>query len=305
MIKASHSEIQAYLDCRAKHHFRYVLRLPTVDKEGNMDRGSAVHRGMEHLCGLSAFGGPDSWREAQDVATTELRRLRIESTSEDVAAVRAGVRAGHAYLMTIECEEVLGVELKIQPTIGEWTPRGAVDFIWRDVYGVVHVDDWKTCKELGEPTTGVPDGQTALYAHWAMETYGVDTVHAGRVYLRTVEPTFGLTKAGKFSQQNKISDDDYRRWAEQQVDESALLPDDKAEKFGPWWRADIDIVTTHLAAAILADQATVAAEIAERRLPVANRRPKMCVRCEYLAPCVDRMINGDFDPSFEEPHEQT
>lgn len=321
-MRASHSEIQTYLDCRVKHHLRYRLRLPIVNGQAHeLDRGSAVHAGMEHLCRLPGFGGPDSWKEGQEVAAADLRRRRIDATTGDKLAVQAAVRAGHAYLMSIECAEVLGVELKIQPVIGTWTPNGVIDFIWRDRYGSIHIDDWKSAKDLGEPTVGVPDGQTALYAYWALEHFQVAQVHAGRVYLRTEEPTFEITKSTKkFSLTNKVSYDDYRRFIDSMAipielnrlpdptnpnwglssDPRALDDDEKArEKFGTWWRADTDIVSYKLARAVLKDQARVAREIAENLEPVANRRPKMCIRCEYLTECIDRMVHGDFDPTFE------
>jgi hypothetical protein len=301
-MRASHSEILCYLDCRVKHHLRYRLRLPVVNGQAaELDKGSAVHTGMEYLARLPGFGGPDSWKEAQSVAATDLRKRRLDATQSERLAVQAAVRAGHAYLMAIECQEVLGVERKIQPVVGTWTPNGVIDFIWRDRYGNIHIDDWKTCKDLGEPTVGVPDGQTALYAHWALEHFGLEQVHAGRVYLRTEEPTFEITKgAGKFSLQNKVSYDDYTRFLESTpFGDSPALDDAKArERFGAWWRADIDIVTPRLALAILKDQRAVAQEIAQELEPVANRRPKFCIRCEYLSECVDRMTHGDFDPTF-------
>lgn len=324
-MKASHSEIQCYLDCRVKHHLRYRLRLPVANGQAvELDKGSAVHTGMEYLARLPLFGGPDSWRDAQKIASADLRKRRLEATKSDCLAVQAAVRAGHAYLMAIECQEVLGVERKIQPVVGTWTPFGVIDFIWRDRYGAIHIDDWKTCKDLGEPTVGVPDGQTALYAHWALEHFDVAQVHAGRVYLRTEEPTFEITKsAGKFSLQNKVSYDDYRRFIESQsakieldrphdptnpnwfmADPIALTDDAKArEKFGAWYRADIDIVTPRLAASILKDQRQVAEEISQELEPVANRRPKMCIRCEYLTECVDRMTHGDFKMNFKKESE--
>lgn len=294
-MRASHSEIQCYLDCRVKHHFRYRQRLPLHTQVPELDRGLAVHAGMEYACNNLAQRDSATWfREAQDVAHQDLRRRWLMADNVDYAAVRAGVRAGCEYLREIEIVEVLGVERRIQPVIEDWTPNGAIDFLWRDSYGRIHIDDWKSAKELKQPTIGVPDGQTALYGYWALREFDVQEVYGGRVYLRTEQPQTSITQKGKFSQSNAISHADYLAYiADDQG--AALDPDIAINKFKSWWRADIDVLTLRLCKAVLRDQMMYAREIEENRPPGGNRRPNMCIRCEYLAPCVDRMLNGEDD----------
>lgn len=292
-MKASHSEIQTYLDCRVKHDFQYRQRLPIVGEAPELNRGLAVHKGMETYL----MGDRRHFVDAVEAAHDELERLWLGAERVEYEAVAAAVRAGCEYVESLGRIEILGVEQRISVDFEGWTPNGGIDFLFvKD--DLVHVVDWKTCKDLGEPTADIPDGQVSLYAWWAMEEYGLPDIVAGRVYLRCKQPGTELTQKGKFSLTNAISLSEYLEFVERHP-EAAIDPLKAAQKFGPWYRADMGLITRRLATSVLRDQARVAAEIAERRAPVPNRRPKMCVRCSYLSQCVDRAVHGEVEETHE------
>jgi RecB family exonuclease len=294
-MKASHSEIATYLDCRVKHHLRYRLRLPVVEQVDRLVQGTAVHAGLE-AAALARCDG--SAADAQAIAVETYRKERVCPDDQDLSAIGAATRAGLDFLAQADIKTILATEERFQLNIDGWEVPGAVDLAFEDSYGQHHILDWKTANSLPEDTTGTLDPQTAIYAYHWMTSRGLTTMYAGRCYLRLTAPTVQLTQATKnvpsrVSLKSKLSRADYEAYAAAHPEHTGK-PDDHAEalaKFGSWWRHHEDLVTLDYCRAVLLEWRAVAEEIELGLRPLPNLRPKMCIRCEYLSQCMDRSLN--------------
>jgi hypothetical protein len=293
-MKASHSEISCYLECRVKHHFRYRQRLPIVGQSLRLEQGSAVHAGLE----LAAKGETDI-NQAQAASVKRLHQTLVEISGDDVQAVRAATRAGLEFLKQADIAKVLAVEESFKAEIDGWTAPGVIDFVFEDSQGLHHLLDWKSSDNLPQDTTGTLDPQTALYALVWMERHGLTWMYAGRCYLRLKAPQIDITKGGRVSVQSSCSLTDYEQYVKENPEHAGTEKEQAQarEKFGPWWRHHEDMVTLDYCRALMRQWRATAAEIERNDLPLiggANIRPKFCHKfCEYYTPCTDWVLNGE------------
>lgn len=293
-MKASHSEISCYLDCRVKHHFKYRQRLPILGQSLRLEQGSAVHAGLE----LAAKGETDV-EQAQAASVKRLHQTLVETSGDDVQAVMAATRAGLEFLKQADITKVLAVEEPFKIDIDGWTVPGVIDFVFQDSQGLHHLLDWKSSENLPQDTTGTLDPQTALYALVWMERHGLTWMYAGRCYLRLKAPDIKITKGGRVSEQSSCSLGDYEQYVKEHPEHAGTEAEQaKArEKFGPWWRHHEDMVTLDYCRALMRQWRATAALIEQNSLPLtggANIRPKFCHKfCEYYSPCMDWILNGE------------
>jgi RecB family exonuclease len=302
-MKASHSEISTYLDCRVKHHFRYRQRLPIAGQSERLLQGIAVHAGLEIVAGstgqLTATGFDSAIPVAQAAAVDAYRKEHMCPADQDLSAIGAATRAGVDFLRQADIRQVLAVEQPFTMDVDGWTVPGVIDLAYEDHQGQHHILDWKTSDNLPQDTTGTLDPQTAVYALEWMQRHGLTWMYAGRCYLRLATPEITITKGTKnvpsrISLQSTLSGPDYLAYAAEHPEHTGTADDHQKAlaKFGPWWRHHEDMVTRDYCRAGLVQWRAVAAEIEQNLTPLPNFRPKMCLRCEYLGPCTDRALNA-------------
>lgn len=294
-MKASHSEITTYLDCRVKHDFRYRKRLPVAEQPERLTQGIAVHAGLEHAAVHRVSDSGESWRTAaQQTAVSFYRQELAVPADQDMRAIAAATRAGADFIEQADIAQLLAVEEKFRISIDGWDVPGVIDLAYVDSFGQHHVLDWKTSDNLPQDTTGTLDPQTALYAYHWMLKHDLTCMYAGRCYVRLKAPEIEITKGGRVSVQSSVSKADYLAYVKEHPEHAGTAEEqEKAEaKFGPWWRHHEDAVTLDSCRAVLVDWRAVALEIEQNLRPLPNYRPKLCLRCEYLGPCIDRAMNG-------------
>lgn len=299
-MRASHSEITTYADCRVKHHFKYRLKLPVFGRSLRLEKGSAVHAGLEHTAKTWC-----SIEEAKAVSEKHLKQMIIELTDDDISAVRAATRAGYKFLQQVDLGAehggILAAELPFEMEIDGWEVPGVIDLVFADSYGNHHILDWKTSDSLPSSTVGMLDPQTAIYALYWMTVNNLTWMYAGRCYLRLESPEIKITKGGRVSEQSMCSLSDYKEWITQHPETAGTIVEQEraAVKFGPWWRHHEDMVSLDYCRGVVAEWRAVAHEIDQNLPPWANLRPKsvMCANCEYLGPCTDRILNQNVDLS--------
>lgn len=290
-MRASHSEISCYLECRRKHDFRYRKRLKVDNDQARLIQGTAVHAGLESFLRTHVDAA-----DAPEVSAQSYRDQYCVPEPDDIAAIQASTRAGLEFLAHAEPAKILAIEEKFVVEIGGWTVPGVIDLAFEDDHKEPHVLDWKTSGKLPSDTTGTLDPQTALYAYVWMKRTGRTEIFAGRCYLRLALPKISLTKAGRVSLQSSCALSDYQAFVAANPDAMGT-PADHAkalEAFAPWWRYHEDLVTLDYCEAILREWAAVAAEIELQLPPHPHHRPKFCTAyCEYVNECMDRTLNGE------------
>lgn len=287
------SEILTYMDCRQRHEYRYRKRLAVMGQNTRAVLGTAVHFGIERAAKSFASGVRpneiECVRSAWDRANEEVFGLE----SEIEPGVLAGIDCLHE--LVSDGHEILEVERSFEQTFGTWHTRGQIDLVTkRD--GILHVLDWKTCKNLPAPTGFNLDPQVASYAWRAMEDYGIEECYAGRIYLRAVPKKIEVTKKGKVSLQSTT---DYRGYAKFVADWPEYAIDEKKarDRFGDWYRIDSLLLSKRMVGSILERMEKVAYEIDQGLEPHPNYRPKMCGWCDYSTACMAQTLTGVFDPA--------
>jgi RecB family exonuclease len=299
-MKASHSEIACYLDCRVKHHFRYRKRLPIAEQPERLLQGTAVHAGLEYAANTRRGACQDLTTDPQKLAVAAYRESLLFPDDQDIAAISAATRAGVDFLAQANIGQVLATEERFDLDIDGWQVPGYIDLAYTDEHGQHHLLDWKTCDNLPQDTTGTIDPQTALYAYYWMTKHGLPWMYAGRCYLRLAAPEVSVTKGTKnvpsrVSLQSTISRPDYLAYAAAHPEHTGT-PDDHEKalaKFTPWWRHHEDLVNLDFCRAVLLEWRAAAHEISLNLRPLPNYRPKMCIRCEYLGACIDRALHPE------------
>jgi putative RecB family exonuclease len=147
----SPSRVESFLTCPMQFRFASIEKLPEPPQI-HMTRGSLVHRALELL-----FTHPPIERTAEvalaalDEAIAEYRTdqefIDLALTDEQAAVFFAeAVALVHKYLAMEDPKTVhdIGLELRLEATVGDLTLRGIIDRLELDANGDLVVIDYKT-----------------------------------------------------------------------------------------------------------------------------------------------------------------
>lgn len=190
----SPSSIASFKDCPLAFRFSYLDRIPQPPSI-HTSKGTLVHRALEHL-----YDRPAAER-TPDHALADLARARddlrddpdftgLDLTDSEWSAFDADARV--LTLKTFDLEdptavEPVGLELKLQVSLGEVTVRGVIDRLERTPDGDLVVSDYKTGRVPGDRYVEKSLAGVQMYALMCERLFGTAPARVQLLYLK--QPT--------------------------------------------------------------------------------------------------------------------
>jgi len=187
----SPSSISQFQSCPLAFRFAYIERLPQ-DPSPAASKGTLVHRALELLMQREA---PE---RTVDAALADLVAARaqlaedpdftgLDLTDDEWAAFHADAEVLVRRYFDLEDPttiEPIGLELKLEATVGRATVRGVIDRLERDAQGRLVVSDYKTGRAPHPNYQGQRLAGVNLYALMVAEHYGELPVRVQLLHLQ-------------------------------------------------------------------------------------------------------------------------
>ena len=190
----SFSRLKTFHQCAFRYRLRYLKGLKEAFCSIESFLGTTVHDVLEWMYGERGEGRSpeltavlerfeEAWRQEwpEDVAI-------IRNTDGPDTYYRRGremLEQFHGQVWAADRSETLALEQRFSQRLSERIGfTGFADRVGRTTQGVLFIIDYKTSKNMGDPSDFSEGMQAPLYAACAMEIYGDEVALAGYHYLR-------------------------------------------------------------------------------------------------------------------------
>lgn len=175
----SPSSIASFKDCPLAFRFSYLDRLPQPPAP-HTSKGTLVHRALEHLYDRPAADRtPEAARADLERAWEELRDhpdfAGLTLTAAEWEAFHASARDLATRVFAVEDPTEIhpvGLELKLEVSVGEVTVRGVIDRLERTPEGDLVVTDYKTGRVPGDRYVEKSFAGVQMYALMCERLFG-------------------------------------------------------------------------------------------------------------------------------------
>lgn len=175
----SPSSISSFKSCPLSFRFAYLDRLPQPPAP-HSSKGTLVHRALEHLYDRAPRDRtPDHALADLDRAWEELRDdpdfAGLELTDAEWASFHASARELVLHAFAIEdptAVHPIGLELKLEATVGAVRLRGVIDRLERTPDGELVISDYKTGRVPGDRFVDQSLAGVRTYALLCEEVFG-------------------------------------------------------------------------------------------------------------------------------------
>jgi hypothetical protein len=206
LIEVSYSELQCFLRCSMKHHYKYIKNLERKTKDLPLERGSVLH-----LC-LKSLYSTGEWKPAHKEYKKQFAKLFDEEKElyGDLPAEVFRLMRGYYNCYKGDLNwKVLGVEVPFKCRLpnSRVVVTGIIDLVVEDKMGIWIVEH-KTHKEIPSHDYRMMEIQPTLY-FYPVDLHFGSNLARGIIYnyIRTKSPTVPqLLKNGSLSRK-KIDTD--------------------------------------------------------------------------------------------------
>ena len=187
----SPSSISSFKDCPLAFRFSYLDRLPQPPTVAT-SKGTLVHRALERLYDrppaertreaalVDLDRATDDLRDDPDFTGLDLSEAEWENFAADARALT---------LRTFDLEDPaqvtpVGLELKLQVSLGDVTVRGVIDRLERTPDGDLVISDYKTGRVPGDRYVDKSLAGVQLYALMCQRLFGAPPARVQLLYLK-------------------------------------------------------------------------------------------------------------------------